>query len=247
MSTSEIYQDITIDENERAEYSAAIARHDRRIIEALLFASETPLSSIELQAFLPSRTSVDDILTHLSADYATRGINLLQIGGKWTFRTARDLGHVLQRERKEPRRLSRAALETLAIIAYHQPVTRGEIENIRGVTTQKGTIDVLLEAGWIRLRGRRRTPGRPLTFGTSERFLVQFGLNSVDELPGLDELRGSGFFDSGLPSGFSIPQPSDDPNLRSDEDPLDEDFLILLTEERLEEGDEPLRDPENTI
>ena len=183
----------------------------------------------------------------MSADYATRGINLVQVAGKWTFQTARDLGYILQRERNEPRRLSRAALETLAIIAYHQPVTRGEIEDIRGVATHKGTIDVLLEAGWIRLRGRRRTPGRPVTFGTSEGFLIQFGLNSLDELPGLEELKGTGFFDGRLPAGFNIPQPSDNPDLRSDEDPLDEDLFVLLSEGRLEEGDEPLRDPENAI
>lgn len=233
--------------DDEPDFSSTVARRDRRLIEALLFASETPLSSAELQAALPSGAPVEDILAHLSADYAIRGINLVQLAGKWTFQTARDLGYILQRERKEPRRLSRAALETLAIIAYHQPVTRGEIEDIRGVSIHKGTLDVLLEAGWIRLRGRRRTPGRPVTFGTSEGFLIQFGLNSIDELPGLEELKGTGFFDGRLPAGFSIPQPSDDPNLRSDEEPLDEDMFVLLSEERLEQGDEPLRDPENAI
>jgi segregation and condensation protein B len=230
--------------NETEDFSATIARRDRRLIEALLFASQTPLSSAELQAALPSRTPVDDVLAYLIADYATRGINLVQIGGKWTFQTAADLGYILQRERQEPRRLSRAALETLSIIAYHQPVTRGEIENIRGVATSKGTIDVLLEAGWIRLRGRRRSPGRPVTFGTTEGFLVQFGLNSIDELPGLEELKGTGFFDGRIPSGLHIPHPTDQPELQPDEDPLDEDFFVLLAQERLEGGDEPLTDQE---
>ena len=248
MSTTDIYQDKTANLSEdAADFSATVARRDRRLIEALLFASPSPLSSEELQSVLPSRASVDDILAHLSADYATRGINLVQIAGKWTFQTAADLGYILQRERSEPRKLSRAALETLAIIAYHQPVTRGEIENIRGVTTSKGTLDVLLEAGWIRLRGRRRTPGRPVTFGTTEGFLVQFGLNALDEMPGLDELKGTGFFDGRLPAGFSVPQPSDDPNLRGDEDPLDEDLFVLIVEDRFEEGDEPLLDTEKTI
>ncbi len=247
MSTTEFHQGMAIYSQDDSEFSSTVARRDRRLIEALLFASEVPLSSSELQAAMPSSSSVDDILAHLSADYATRGINLVQVAGKWTFQTARDLGYILQRERNEPRRLSRAALETLAIIAYHQPVTRGEIEDIRGVATHKGTIDVLLEAGWIRLRGRRRTPGRPVTFGTSEGFLIQFGLNSLDELPGLEELKGTGFFDGRLPAGFNIPQPSDNPDLRSDEDPLDEDLFVLLSEGRLEEGDEPLRDPENAF
>ena len=115
------------------------------------------------------------------------------------------------------------------------------------MTTSKGTLDVLLEAGWIRLRGRRRTPGRPVTFGTTEGFLVQFGLNALDEMPGLEELKGTGFFDGRLPAGFSVPQPSDDPNLRGDEDPLDEDLFVLIVEDRFEEGDEPLLDTEKTI
>jgi segregation and condensation protein B len=135
----------------------------------------------------------------------------------------------MTRESTETRRLSRAAIEVLAIIAYHQPVTRAEIEEIRGVITSKGTLDVLLETGWIRPRGRRKTPGRPLTFGTTEAFLSQFSLEALGDLPGLEELKGTGLLDSRLPSGFSVPTPSDDVALREDEDPLDAgDSLELL-------------------
>ena len=151
----------------------------------------------------------------------------MRINGKWSFRTASDLSWLMTRESTETRRLSRAAIEMLAIIAYHQPVTRAEIEEIRGVITSKGTLDVLLETGWIRPRGRRKTPGRPLTFGTTEQFLSQFNLEAVGDLPGLDELRGTGLLDSRLPGGFSVPTPSDDPQLREDEDPLEPGELDL--------------------
>jgi segregation and condensation protein B len=126
-----------------------------------------------------------------------------------------------------PRRLSRAALETLAIIAYHQPVTRAEIEEIRGVATSKGTLDTLMETGWVRLRGRRRTPGRPVTYGTTPGFLVQFGLDRVDDLPGLDELKGAGFIEGRITKDMMIPNPSDDATLREDEDPLEDLFSPL--------------------
>ena len=135
----------------------------------------------------------------------------MRVANKWTFRTAGDLSWLMTRESTETRRLSRAAIEVLAIIAYHQPVTRAEIEEIRGVITSKGTLDVLLETGWIRPRGRRKTPGRPLTFGTTEAFLSQFSLEALGDLPGLEELKGTGLLDSRLPSGFSVPTPSDDP------------------------------------
>src|ERR671926_245259 len=131
----------------------------------------------------------------VTQDDAPRGVNLVRINGKWTFRTAGDLSWLLSKESVETRKLSRAAIETLAIIAYHQPVTRAEIEEIRGVTTSKGSIDVLLETGWIRPRGRRKTPGRPVTYGTSEAFLSHFGLEAVSDLPGLDELKGTGLLD----------------------------------------------------
>ena len=143
-------------------------------------------------------------LAQLQADYALRGVNLVRIANKWTFRTAGDLSWLMTRESTETRRLSRAAIEMLAIIAYHQPVTRAEIEDIRGVITSKGTLDVLLETGWIRPRGRRKTPGRPLTFGTTEGFLSQFSLEALGDLPGLEELKGTGLLDSRLPSGFSV-------------------------------------------
>ena len=128
----------------------------------------------------------------------------------------------------EPRKLSRAAMETLAIVAYHQPVTRAEIEEIRGVVTSKGTLDTLLETGWIRLRGRRKAPGRPVTYGTTPRFLEHFGLNAVDDLPGLEELKGAGMLDGRIPPGLSVPVPSDDTTLRADEDPLEDDLFQPL-------------------
>ena len=154
-------------------------------------------------------------------------MNLVRINGKWTFRTANDLAWLLSKESIEARKLSRAAIETLAIIAYHQPVTRAEIEDIRGVTTSKGSVDVLLETEWIRPRGRRKSPGRPVTYATTEEFLCHFGLDAVGDLPGLEELRGSGLLDGRLPPGFSVPMPSDDAALQEDEDPLEPAELDL--------------------
>ena len=180
-----------------------------------------------LQARLPEGVDLTAMMRLLQAEYAPRGVNLMRIAGKWTFRTANDLAWLLARESVEPKKLSRAANETLAIVAYHQPVTRAEIEDIRGVTVSKGTIDVLMETGWIRPRGRRKAPGRPLTFGTTEAFLAHFGLEAVGDLPGLDELKGTGLFDGQLPAGFSVPLPSDDAALREDEDPLEPGDLDL--------------------
>ena len=198
-----------------------------RMLEALLFATNEPLDEKTIAKRLPEGADMSNLLTQLSARYADRGVNLVKVAGKWAIRTAADLGHLMTREASEPRRLSRAAIETLAIIAYHQPVTRAEIEAIRGVTISRGTLDVLIETGWARLRGRRRAPGRPVTYGTTEEFLVHFGLNSVDDLPGLDELKGAGFLEGRLPSGFSVPMPSDDHALRDDEDPLEGNELDL--------------------
>jgi segregation and condensation protein B len=192
-----------------------------RLLEAMLFASAEPMDEKALAARLPQGTDLQAALIELQQEYATRGVNLVRIGGKWTFRTANDLSWLLSKDVVETRKLSRAAIETLAIIAYHQPVTRAEIEEIRGVTTSKGSIDVLLETGWIRPRGRRKTPGRPLTYGTTEAFLSHFGLDAVMDLPGVEELKGSGLLDGRLPPGFSVPVPSDDPALRPDEDPLE--------------------------
>jgi segregation and condensation protein B len=198
-----------------------------RLLEAMLFASAEPLDEKSLAARLPQGTNVREALVRLQEEYATRGVNLLRIGGKWTFRTANDLSWLLSKETVETRKLSRAAIETLAIIAYHQPVTRAEIEELRGVSTSKGSVDVLLETGWIRPRGRRKSPGRPLTYGTSEAFLSHFGLDAVGDLPGLEELKGAGMLDGRLPPGFAVPVPSDDPALRDDEDPLEPGDLDL--------------------
>jgi len=198
-----------------------------RLLEAMLFAASEPLSEKDLGARLPQGVDLRAALLRLQQEYASRGVNLVRIGGKWTFRTATDLSWLLSKETVETRKLSRAAIETLAIIAYHQPVTRTEIEEIRGVTTSKGSVDVLLQTGWIKPRGRRKAPGRPLTYGTSEAFLSHFGLDAVGDLPGLDELKGAGLLDGRLPPGFSVPLPSDDPALREDEDPLEPGDLDL--------------------
>ena len=198
-----------------------------RLLEALLFASTEPLDTAALAKRMPDGVDVKAALLQLQADYAMRGVNLVRVASKWSFRTAGDLAWLMTRESTETRRLSRAAIEMLAIIAYHQPVTRAEIEDIRGVITSKGTLDVLLETGWIKPRGRRKTPGRPLTFGTTEAFLSQFSLEALGDLPGLEELKGTGLLDSRLPGGFSVPTPSDDPALREDEDPLEDGELDL--------------------
>lgn len=202
-----------------------------RILEALLFASTEPLDQSALAKRMPEGVNVKKALEALQADYAMRGVNLVRIANKWTFRTAGDLAWLMTRETSETKKLSRAAIEVLAIVAYHQPVTRAEIEDIRGVVTSKGTLDVLLETGWIKPRGRRKTPGRPLTFGTTDTFLSQFGLEALGDLPGLEELKGTGLLDSRLPAGFSVPNPSDDPQLREDEDPLEDGELHLSISE----------------
>jgi segregation and condensation protein B len=198
-----------------------------RLIESLLFAAGEPLDNKTLRERLPEGVDIEASMRLLQAEYAPRGVNLVRVAGKWMFRTANDLAWLLARDTVEPKKLSRAANETLAIIAYHQPVTRAEIEEIRGVSVSKGTIDVLLETGWIRPRGRRKAPGRPLTFGTTEAFLSHFGLETISDLPGLDELKGTGLLDGRLPAGFSVPMPSDDATLREDEDPLEPGDLDL--------------------
>jgi len=198
-----------------------------RIVEALLFASAMPLSAEELARSVPAGVDVAQVLEHLIELYAPRGVNLRLVAGGYAFRTAPDLGYLLAAEAEPPRKLSRAALEVLSIIAYHQPVTRAEIEEIRGVATAKGTLDILLEAGWVRLRGRRRSPGRPVTYGTTPGFLDHFGLDRIDDLPGLDELKGSGFIEGRLTKDLSVPIPDDDPDLRADEDPLGDLFTPL--------------------
>lgn len=190
-----------------------------RMTEALLFAAAEPLDVKTLAAALPDGAPVKAILVALQQDYEKRGVTLVCVAGKYQFRTAPDLAFLLRKEQPEQRRLSRAAIETLAIVAYHQPVTRAEIEDIRGVAVSKGTLDSLLEIGWVKIRGRRRTPGRPVTYGTTEAFLVQFGLESIGYLPGMDELKAAGFLEAVPPGGFDVPSPSD--QLTDDEDPYD--------------------------
>jgi segregation and condensation protein B len=193
-----------------------------RIIEALLFASADPLGVSDLAPHLGEGADVPALLGRLAEQYAPRGVNLVRRGDKWAFRTAEDLNFLLRREQTDNKPLSRAALETLAIIAYHQPATRAEVEEVRGVATGKGTLDLLMEAGWVRMRGRRRTPGRPVTYGTTEAFLDHFSLESLADLPGLEELKGAGLLSNRLPANMQIPLPFDGP-LRDDEDPLDPD------------------------
>ncbi len=170
--------------------------HELRMLEAMLFAATEPVDEDQLVARLPEGCDLGALLSQLVEDYAGRGVNLTRVAGKWAFRTSDDLSGQLRIEKIVPRKLSRAAVETLAIIAYHQPVTRGEVEEIRGVALSRGTLDVLLEASWIRPLGRRRTPGRPTTWGTSHLFLEHFGLDSLADLPGVDELKAAGLLDT---------------------------------------------------
>ena len=201
----------------------------QRQLEALLFAATEPLDLRTLRACLELEPELDEeIVADLAAlqlHYENRGVHLLKTAGKWAFRTAIDLAGLLERHKVVPRKLSRAALETLAIIAYHQPATRAEIEEIRGVATSKGTLDVLMETGWIRPRGRRMVPGRPITYGTSSAFLEHFGFDSIKELPGLAELKGAGLLDMNLPPEFEVPLPDDGGQLTHDELPLEDEFI----------------------
>ncbi len=223
-----IIGDVEIDESEVVAREPQPRPDELRILEALLFAAEEPLDEKALAARLPGGVNVRALLEQLQNEYAPRGVNLVRVAGKWSLRTAGDLAWLLTRESVVSKKLSRAAIETLAIVAYHQPVTRAEIEEIRGVTTSKGTLDVLLETGWVRLRGRRKAPGRPVTYGTTEAFLSHFGLDVLADLPGVEELKGSGLIDQALPAGFTVPVPSDDPALREDEEPLEEAQAIDL-------------------
>ena len=166
-----------------------------RAVEACLFASDEPLAVQDIVDHVGEGVDVRAALEELQALYAGRGIELVERGRRWHFQTAADLAHILRREREESRKLSRAAVETLAIIAYHEPVSRAEIEAIRGVQISKGTLDVLMEAGWVRPAGRREVPGRPLTFATTQEFLTHFGLKSRRDLPGIDDLKAAGLLD----------------------------------------------------
>ncbi len=196
-----------------------VEAEDIRIVEAVLFAAEEPLDAPNIADKLAANADVPAIMAALGEKYAEAGFNLQKTGNKWVFRSAPDLAHALQKHVVQQRRLSRAALETLAIIAYHQPVTRAEIEDIRGVSISKGTLDVLLESEWVKIRGRRRVPGRPVTYGTSDNFLLHFGLEGLNDLPGLEELKAAGLLDDRLPPGFEVPAP--DPDNDPEEDPLE--------------------------
>jgi segregation and condensation protein B len=208
-----------------------------RMVEALLFAAAEPLSTADLAERLPAGADVVAALTSLQEAYAGRGVELVRVAGRWRLQTAADLAFLMTLERREPRRLSKAAQETLAIIAYHQPITRAEIEAIRGVQDSRGTLDLLLELDLVRLRGRRRTPGRPFTLGTTDAFLEFYGLASLADLPGAADMKAAGLLDLDLPAGFSVPTPG---HTGLDEDPLDDaeapefnlDFLAEATSDQ---------------
>ncbi|MGB8817622.1 MAG: SMC-Scp complex subunit ScpB [Rhizobiaceae bacterium] len=204
-----------------------------RMAEAIVFASAEPVSEKALSERLPGETDIGIVMGELRSLYEKRGVNLVRVGDAWAFRTAADLSFLMSRETVQQKKLSRAALEVMAIIAYHQPVTRAEMEDIRGVETAKGTLDVLLETGWIRIRGRRKAPGRPVTYGTTTAFLDHFGLEEIRDLPGMDELKGAGLLSARLPSNFMVPQlPANIDELNDDEDALtdiDLEELGLLT------------------
>ncbi|MEM0899967.1 MAG: SMC-Scp complex subunit ScpB [Pseudomonadota bacterium] len=200
-----------------------------RIAEALVFASAEPVSQKALMERLPDEANIEAVMADLQTLYEKRGVHLQEAEGHWAFRTAGDLSYLMQRERVQQRKLSKAALEVLAIIAYHQPVTRAEMEEIRGVDTSKGTLDVLMETGWVKVRGRRKTPGRPVTYGTTVTFLDHFGLSEIRDLPGMDELKAAGLLSSRLPSGFGVPVPAIDPDqLTLEEEPLEDIDLEVM-------------------
>ncbi|MCB2113936.1 MAG: SMC-Scp complex subunit ScpB [Parvularculaceae bacterium] len=194
-----------------AVWSAAQMAEHLRMAEALLFAAVEPLDEEAIAARLPEGADITTLIETLTLQYENRGVVLSKAAGKYRFVTAPDVAHVLEKEKIEPRKLTRAALETLAIIAYHQPCTRADIEDVRGVAVSPGSLDQLMEIGWIRMRGRRRTaPGRPILYGTTQSFLEHFNLESVTDLPGMADLKAAGLLDARLPPGFTIPAPSDE-------------------------------------
>ncbi|MGL4397958.1 MAG: SMC-Scp complex subunit ScpB [Hyphomicrobium sp.] len=219
-----------------------LRREKLRRLEATLFAAAEPLDTKTLARAIDGDAECEALLAELQQAYQPRGVNLVRVAGRWMFRTAEDLSFLLERQTTEERKLSKAALETLAIIAYHQPVTRAEIEAIRGVSISPGTVDLLMETNWIRPRGRRRAPGRPITYGTTETFLTHFGLDSVRDLPGLADLKAAGLLDANLPPGFTVPEPTDVAALMPDELPLSDDGVD--EDEEPSQGDLPLHDDE---
>lgn len=214
---------VDLTERLRTSGEGKAADKDLRLLEALLFAASEPIDIETLRERMGEDVDISALLARLARDYAGRGINLVTVAGRWRFQTAPDLAGHLVDVKEAPRKLSRAALETLAIIAYHQPVTRAEIEDVRGVAVSKGTIDMLMELGWARLRGRRRTPGRPVTYGTTEDFLAHFNLENISDLPGREDLKAAGLLDPRLPKDFEMPTPMMMDDLRLDEDPLEDD------------------------
>lgn len=219
--------------------SGAKLDEDLRLLEALLFAAVEPIETETLRERMPEGTDVGALLARLTKDYAGRGINLIRVADKWRFQTASDLAPALIDIKETRRKLGNAALETLAIIAYHQPATRAEIEDVRGVAVSKGTIDILMELGWVRMRGRRRTPGRPVTYGTTDGFLAHFNLETITDLPGRDELKAAGLLDPRLPSDFEMPSPKEILGADDDLDPMEEEeqpefFVDFMSEDEAE-------------
>jgi segregation and condensation protein B len=208
-----------------------------RLLEALLFAAVEPIDVPTLRERMPEDADVGVLLARLVQDYEGRGVNLVHVADRWRFQTAPDLAANLIDVKEARRKLSNAALETLAIVAYHQPVTRAEIEDVRGVAVSKGTLDVLMELGWLRLRGRRRTPGRPVTYGTTDAFLAHFNLETITDLPGRDELKAAGLLDPRLPKDFEMPEPMMMDDLSIDEDPLDDEDDPSFFEDYLEDDE----------
>ena len=180
-----------------------------RVLEALLFAASEPLDAESMKARLPKGSNLNKLLSLLKAQYENRGVNLVKTGNKWSFKTAQDLSSMMKKEKIVQRKLSKAATETLSIIAYHQPVTRAEVEDIRGVHFSPGTLDVLMELNWVRPIGRKKVPGRPISYGTTERFLEYFQLEQVSDLPGLEELKAAGLLESRLPPNLDIKEPQE--------------------------------------
>ncbi|AQS41409.1 MAG: Chromosome segregation and condensation protein ScpB [Candidatus Tokpelaia hoelldobleri] len=200
-----------------------------RMAEALVFASSEPVSVKALEERLPEGANIAAVVQELAAHYGARGVQLVKLGEAYAFRTAPDLAFLCAREEESKRKLSRAAQEVLAIIAYHQPVTRAELEEIRGVEPARGTLDLLLETGWVKIRGRRRVPGRPVTYGTTQDFLDHFNLSAIGDLPGMEELKGAGLLSARIPAHFSIAPPSAQADELSDEEePLEADDLEEL-------------------
>ncbi len=194
-----------------AVWSAAQMADHLRMAEALLFAAVEPLDEEAIGARLPAGADIRTLIDTLAQHYENRGVQLSKAAGKYRFITAPDVAHVLEREKIEPKKLTRAALETLAIIAYHQPCTRADIEDVRGVAVSPGSLDQLMEIGWVRMRGRRRSaPGRPILYATTQAFLEHFNLEGVGDLPGMADLKAAGLLDARLPPGFSVPSPSDE-------------------------------------